>query len=171
MDYLVFSSLKFSPLETLILSYDIVCQWNKNLWARMKTYPHLIQLNRHSELVVVFLVPKFHIPAHIEKCQKQFSFNLTLHVGRTDGEAPERGWAHSNPLSSSTKEMGPGSRRDTLDDHFNDWNYKKTIGLGKSVDVICLLAAHVLITGGSLLRRAKNAVGEAHDQTLAFLEF
>jgi hypothetical protein len=143
MDYLVLSSLKFSPLETLIVSYDIVCQWNKNLWERMKTYPHSIQLNRHSELVVVFLVPKFHLPAHIEKCQKQFSFNLTPHVGRTDGEAPERGWANSNPLSSSTKEMGPGSRRDTLDDHFGDWNYKKVIGLGKSADIDYFLAAHV----------------------------
>ncbi|KAJ7328302.1 hypothetical protein DFH08DRAFT_709675 [Mycena albidolilacea] len=27
--------------------------------------------------------------------------------------------------------MGPGPRRDALDDHFNDWNHKKIIGLGK----------------------------------------
>jgi hypothetical protein len=137
----------------------------------MKTYPHSIQLNRHGELVVVFLVPKFHLPAHTEKCQKQFSFNLTPHVGRTDGEAPERGWANSNPLSSSTKEMGPGSRRDTLDDHFGDWNYKKVIGLGKSIGRVCLLVVHILFAGASLLRRAKTAVAEAHDQTLAFQEF
>lgn len=149
MDYLVLSSLKSSLLETFILSYDIVCQWNKNLWEHMKTYPHSIQLNRHSELVVVFLVPKFHLPAHIEKCQREFSFNLTRGVGRTDGEAPERGWADSNRLSNSTKEMGPGSRHDTLDDHFGDWNYKKVIGLGKYTDIIvrslltfCLQALH-----------------------------
>lgn len=51
-------------------------------------------------------------------------------VGRTDGEAPERGWSHINPVATSTREMGPGSRRDTLDDHFSDWNWKKTTGMG-----------------------------------------
>ena len=80
---------------------------------------------------VLFLVPKFHLPAHVEACNLQFSFNLTKGVGRTDGEAPERGWANINPAAQSTKEMGPGSRRDTLDDHFGDWNWKKMIKLGK----------------------------------------
>jgi hypothetical protein len=27
--------------------------------------------------------------------------------------------------------MGPGARRNALDDHFNDWNHKKIVGLGK----------------------------------------
>jgi hypothetical protein len=27
--------------------------------------------------------------------------------------------------------MGPGSRHDTLDDYFGDWNWKKVIGLGE----------------------------------------
>jgi hypothetical protein len=55
---------------------------------------------------------------------------LSKNVGRMDGEAPERGWLNINPVALSTKEMGPGSRRDTLDDHFGDWNWKKSIGLG-----------------------------------------
>jgi len=58
-----------------------------------------------------------------------FSFNLTCGVGRTDGEAPERGWSNINPLSAQTKVMGPASRQETIDDHFNDWNHKKVIGL------------------------------------------
>ncbi|KAJ7890976.1 hypothetical protein B0H14DRAFT_3428848 [Mycena olivaceomarginata] len=80
-----------------------------------------------------FLVPKFHLPAHIEACNLKFSFHLTPEVGQTDGEAPERGWANANPLARSTKEMGPGSRRDTLDDHFNDWNHKKIIAMGHTL--------------------------------------
>lgn len=79
---------------------------------------------------MLFLVPKFHLPAHIEECNISFSFNLTRGVGRTDGEAPERGWANINPIAQSTKEMGPGSRRDTLDDHFNDWNWRKIVQFG-----------------------------------------
>lgn len=77
-----------------------------------------------------FLVPKFHLPAHIKPCRTRFSFNYTPGVGRTDGEAPERGWAEVNPLAASTREMGPGARRDTLDSHFGDYNWRKTIGLG-----------------------------------------
>ncbi|KAG1887840.1 hypothetical protein F4604DRAFT_1916666 [Suillus subluteus] len=50
-----------------------------------------------------------------------------------DGEAPERGWANINPVASSTKEMGPGARRDTLDDFFGDWNWKKIVSLGTTM--------------------------------------
>ncbi|KAG1737598.1 hypothetical protein EDD22DRAFT_852172 [Suillus occidentalis] len=78
-----------------------------------------------------YFVLKFHLAAHVETCQTQFSFNWTLGVGWTDGEAPERGWANINRVASSTKEMGPGARRDTLNDHFSDWNWKKVTGLGE----------------------------------------
>ena len=113
----------------IVFSYDIACQWHKNLWERMKIFPPEEALS-NSVKSVLFLVLKFHLPAHVEACNLQFSFNLTKGVGRTDGEAPERGWANINPAAQSTKEMGPGTRRDTLDDHFGDWNWKKTIKLG-----------------------------------------
>ncbi|KAJ7434249.1 hypothetical protein B0H11DRAFT_2258549 [Mycena galericulata] len=101
-----------------------------------------------GEKYLVFLVPKFHLPAHIEECNLRFSFNLTRFVGLMDREAPERGWANTNPPANSTKEMGPGSRRDTLNDHFNDWNYKKILLLGKTmlertVDAVPMMVATV----------------------------
>ena len=92
-------------------------------------YLHIDLSGKH----VTFLVPKFHLPAHVASCQTAFSVNLTRGVGRTDGEAPERGWSNINPLSSQTKMMGPASRRETIDDHFNDWNHKKVIGFGKCI--------------------------------------
>ncbi|KAG2121984.1 hypothetical protein DEU56DRAFT_917982 [Suillus clintonianus] len=81
----------------------------------------------------IFFVPKFHIQAHIDECRTNFSFNWSRYVGRTDGEAPERGWSNINRVASSTKEMGPGARRDTLDDHFGDWNWKKITALGRTL--------------------------------------
>ncbi|KAG2028955.1 hypothetical protein BDR03DRAFT_882220 [Suillus americanus] len=117
-------------VHVLNISYDIACQWNKNLWSRMSAFPHKYHIN-HDEKVITFLVPKFHLPAHIACCQTRFSFNFIKGVGRTDGEAPERGWADINPLATSTCEMGPGSRRDTIDDHFNDWNWKKVCAMGE----------------------------------------
>jgi hypothetical protein len=131
MDYLFLRSLRLVFLVWLVVSYDIACQWAKNLRDRMGLYPHELQTALEGFLSLVFLVPKFHLPAHIASCQIEYSFNLTRWVGRTDGEAPERGWSRFNNVATQTKEMGPGSRRDTLDDHFGDWNWKKTVGLGK----------------------------------------
>jgi hypothetical protein len=132
MDYIFFSTLRHSALASLNISYDIACQWNKNLWDRMTAMPVSLHLDRIKK-TIRFFVPKFHLPAHISVCQSMFSFNFGKHVGRTDGEAPERGWSNINPVASSTKEMGPGSRQDTLDDHFGDWNWKKLVGLGKII--------------------------------------
>lgn len=109
MDYLFFSALKNTSLTTVNVSYDIACQWHRNLWDRMQTLPTELCLPR-EEKVFTFLVPKFHLPAHIAECQWRFSFNFIKGVGWTDSEAPERGWANLNTVASSTKEMGPGHR-------------------------------------------------------------
>ncbi|KIJ21125.1 hypothetical protein PAXINDRAFT_160454 [Paxillus involutus ATCC 200175] len=86
--------------------------------------PDRLHLDGHDKLVQ-FFIPKFHLKAHIQECQTAFSFNFSRGVRRTDGEAPERGWANINQVASSTKEMGLGARRDALDDHFGNWNWKK----------------------------------------------
>ncbi|TFK67072.1 hypothetical protein BDN72DRAFT_879900 [Pluteus cervinus] len=133
MDFIFFSSLCLTTFGLLIVSYDIACQWFKNLWARMNKYPDVLWISNDQQAATRFFVPKFHLPAHVGSCQTAFSFNLNHSVGRTDGEAPERGWSHLNPLSTSTAEMGPGSRRDTLEDHFGDWNWRKTKSIGTSL--------------------------------------
>ncbi|KAJ7808713.1 hypothetical protein B0H14DRAFT_3761075 [Mycena olivaceomarginata] len=130
MDYMFFRSVAGSDLLQFFVSYDIACQWSLHIWGHMIKYQdETLTLDGRGRFFT-FLVPKFHLPAHIEACNLKYSFNLTPRVGQTDGEAPERGWANTNPLARSTKEMGPGFRRDTLDDHFNDWNHKKIIALG-----------------------------------------
>ncbi|KAJ7036439.1 hypothetical protein C8F04DRAFT_1258005 [Mycena alexandri] len=108
MDYIFFIGLAGSELSELFVSYDIACQWHKNIWERMKTFNQ-------------------------EACKILFSFHLTRYVGMTDGEAPEQGWSTLNPLAGSTAEMGPGNRRDTINHAFNDMNHKKILGLGKAM--------------------------------------
>ncbi|KAJ7145502.1 hypothetical protein C8R46DRAFT_918383, partial [Mycena filopes] len=130
IDYMFFMSLAESDLQQFFVSYDIACQWHKNIWDRMQIYPRELQ-EKNGRRWFVFLVPKFHLPAHIESCTINFSFLLTPYVGQTDGEAPERGWSNINPLALSTREMGPHLRREILDDHFNDWNWKKILSMGK----------------------------------------
>ncbi|KAF6758787.1 hypothetical protein DFP72DRAFT_807241 [Ephemerocybe angulata] len=124
IDYIAFSAIHWFKVQELIISYDIGCQWHKKLFERLrKLPPHLIP---KFLVVLLVLIPKFHLPAHVEYCNRTYSFNLTKGVGRTDGEAPERGWSRMNAVAKSTAEMGPGTRRDTLDDHMADENWDKT---------------------------------------------
>ncbi|KZP09993.1 hypothetical protein FIBSPDRAFT_913941 [Athelia psychrophila] len=132
MDYMFFSSTSQQDFVRLVMSYDIVCQWSVHLWTRMLNMPGYIHIDRENKQIIV-LIPKFHLPAHVKSCHTAYSFNLTRGVGQTDGEAPERGWANINPLSSSAKRMGPASYRETIDDHFGDWNWLRIVGLGKSL--------------------------------------
>ncbi len=129
MDYFVLSTLMDDTPPDLVISYDIACQWHKKNFAWISEYPELLR-PKQLERNILYLVPKFHLPAHILKCHNDFSFNFSAKVGRTDGEAPEHGWAATNALAVSTKEMGPGACWDTLDDHFGDYNWRKIITLG-----------------------------------------
>lgn len=106
MDYIFLSSLRQNVPQHLVVSYDIACQWIRHLLDRCAIYPPSLI---HT-LIINYLIPKFHLSAHQPICHTNFSFNYTPNVGRTDGEAPERGWAAMNPVANSTKEMGPGSR-------------------------------------------------------------
>lgn len=130
MDYIFFSSATKNDYVRLVMSYDIVCQWWINLWLRMTAMPYNLQIDCERKLFI-FLILKFHLPAHIAKCHTSYSFNFTRSVGQTEGEAPERGWSNINPVSSSTKQMGPASYRETIDDHFGDWNHQRIIRFGK----------------------------------------
>ncbi|KAF9553123.1 hypothetical protein CPC08DRAFT_646024 [Agrocybe pediades] len=149
MDYLFFSSLKDTDLIETVVSYDIACQWSINLWDRMKIYPRWMHVDHQNRTTYRFLIPKFHLPAHIKPCHTAYSFDFNDDVGRTDGEGVERGWSFINPVATSTREMGPGSRRDTMDDHFGDWNWKKTIFLALLI-----------------LRRFEHAVPTAFEHSL-----
>lgn len=114
----------------VVLSYDIACQYSVNLQKRLDCYPASLRPHQRDD-DYTFVIPKFHLPAHQESCRTGYSFNYTPHVANTDGEAPERGWSGSNALASSTKEMGPGHRRDILDDTFGDYNWRKVTLLRK----------------------------------------
>ncbi|KAF8182182.1 hypothetical protein K438DRAFT_1600936, partial [Mycena galopus ATCC 62051] len=130
MDYLVASFLWHFDIRLFkIFSYDIVCQWSKNVIERLKTLPPLVKFTLAKKLAA-FVIPKLHIYGHKLLCQLYFSLNYTPGAARTDGEGIERPWASIGPVAMSTREMGPGSRHNTLDDHWGHWNWQKLIGLG-----------------------------------------
>jgi Kyakuja-Dileera-Zisupton transposase len=123
----------FLALTTIVFSYDIACQWYRNLRTRMLRLPPKMRISDHLFEVLRFFIPKLHIYAHGSKCQYKYSFNFQKWSARTDGEDPERFWSHINPASLSTREMSPGARFDTLDSHAADWNWRKIVKLGVSI--------------------------------------
>ncbi|KAG9225760.1 hypothetical protein CCMSSC00406_0007770 [Pleurotus cornucopiae] len=128
MDFIVLSAVVGLTLSTLMIIYDIACQWSSNFATRMKELPSSLHIT--SNVHIEYAIPKCHLHAHQVACQTPNSLNLKPGVGRTDGEGIERDWSLVNPAANSTKEMGAGSRHDTLDDIFGYHNWLKTTGLG-----------------------------------------
>ncbi|KAJ7481682.1 hypothetical protein FB451DRAFT_1444162 [Mycena latifolia] len=76
-----------------VISYDIICQWWKHLYDRLRNLPPPMRLT----LVMVlfrFVIPKMHIHSHTLACQLMFSLNFLAGAGQTDGEGIERPWAN-----------------------------------------------------------------------------
>jgi hypothetical protein len=131
MDFILFYTLIEITIILLILSYDIACQYSRNLMKRVAHLPSYMRIPANVFVNIKYVIPKFHIYGHGARCQYRFSLNFLRWSARTNGEEPERWWAHINPVSMSTKEMSPGSRTDVIDDHAAAWNFRKITRFGK----------------------------------------
>lgn len=116
-----------------VLAYDIGCQYSVNLVSRFQQ-----QFPSMNIADLIILIGKMHVQSHVPECQWRYSFNYTDFVGQMDGEEAERFWSESNQIAGSTKQMNPGRRMDTLDDHIRDWNRRKMQNLGK-YSALCLV--------------------------------
>ena len=103
-----------SPKLMKIGSYDITCRWGVHLLERLKRLPLLVRL--HVICSLSFVIPKLHIYGHKIHCQLNYSFHYHPGVGNTNGEGIEQSHSFISPMGTTTREMGPGSRPDTLDD-------------------------------------------------------
>ncbi|KAJ7165276.1 hypothetical protein C8R46DRAFT_1220409 [Mycena filopes] len=127
MDYILTSAVAGFDGKQLTLSYDIACQWKRNLAERMKRLPKELQLDLDAIDIDTGL-PVWHALAHEDICATVNSLNYIPGVGRTDGEGVERLWAWLNACSYATKEMGLGNRADTVKDKLDAHNFLKNIG-------------------------------------------
>ncbi|KAJ7862390.1 hypothetical protein B0H14DRAFT_3444766 [Mycena olivaceomarginata] len=111
MDYIVASAWQHvRGLLFFLLSYDIMCQWSKNLKERLLKLPPAL---------------RFHLVQYFVK----FFFAAVY----ADMEGIKRIWSSSGLIGASTREMGPGSRQDTLDDFWHFWNWNKVVGMGQTL--------------------------------------
>ena len=131
MDFILLSALAPLLVAAVFVSYDIACQFKLKFSSRMPKLP--VDLHLPPSVDLGWGIPKCHCPMHKVPCQAPHSLNLKHGVGRTDSEGIEQSWAEMNRVANSTKEMGPGSRHDTLDDHLGHHNFRKCVSLGKFI--------------------------------------
>lgn len=109
----------------LLVSYDIACQYSRNLTKHLlKGFPDIPQLRDLVEWTI-FAVPKLHIQGHKDDCQYQYLLNYIEGAGCTARELIETSWAEMNNVGPSTRKMNPGHCHDVLNDLYGDWNWRK----------------------------------------------
>lgn len=126
VDFVIFSALMTLNVYRIVLTYDIACQWSKKFRKRLEEFPP--EMHIPDTTIVDVAVPGWHINGHGETCRNNYNLSYMDGVGRTIGEDVETTWAGTNPLAPSVREMGPAARHDTLNDHWNGWNFRKIVG-------------------------------------------
>jgi hypothetical protein len=117
--------------------YDVACQWIIHLSKRIEKGDYLDM--PEFEEGIKALVGKFHISAHVKGCFEEFSPNFFKGIGQVDGEILETLWSRFNPSSRMVRTASKAHRREILDDHMRDSNWKKQVGMGKFISCQTLI--------------------------------
>ena len=125
IDFNVLATLISILLLQIILTYDVACQWSKNLQKHIADFLPEMQILETMKLDIA--IPRWHINRHGETCRNNFNISYMEGAGRMVGKDIETVWAGTNLLAPSIQEMGPAARHDMLNDHWNGWNFRKII--------------------------------------------
>jgi len=138
MDYSIFKALNFNMegIEAALISYDVMCQWSVHMKDRVMSSPHL---NLPNDLELKLAIGLFHIHGHRDTCLARYSPSFIEGGRQIDGETIETLWAPLNEISRSTRGMSTSHRREVIDDHMNDSNWKKLVDVGKFSSINLML--------------------------------
>ena len=130
MDYSIFKALNFNMngIEVALICYDVMCQWSIHMKDRVNGSMHL---KIPDGLELRLGISLFHIYGHQDTCLARYSPTFIEGGWQIDGKIIETLWAPLNEISRSTRGMLTSHRREVIDDHMNDSNWKKLIDLGK----------------------------------------
>lgn len=128
MDYSLCEAVKYSnvgAIQKIIHLYDINCQYHIYFADRVDDSPYLSMPSHHE---IYHGIGLMHIGGHIATCFARFSPTFIPDAGRVDGEILESLWSVLNEVSPSTQNASHAARREMLDEHMNDSNWKKILG-------------------------------------------
>ncbi|KAJ3994816.1 hypothetical protein F5050DRAFT_1809260 [Lentinula boryana] len=110
-----------------LISYDYACGLTPNISDRFHQYhPTQAPIIDNAQ----WIIPSCHVRNHIEGCNYLYSYLYKSSTGHFYGESAEAPWDTFNQLGSSVMQMSAGHRIDTLINHYNNWNWRKTVGIG-----------------------------------------
>ena len=129
MDYSLTQAVKNTAhgVRSLIVLYDIWCQYGVHLKARIAPNPYLTWPENARTVGGIGL---FHIHGHQRSCMARFSPTFIVGAGQIEGEIIETLWRKLNEVSPSARSMTAAHREELLDDHMNDSNFKKMLSIG-----------------------------------------
>ena len=139
MDFALMSTLipsVQSRIPRILVSYDIACQGQKNLQARLDSYNTFPPLDLSTLTYWKAIVPKFHLHRHGQDCQLSYNLAYMKWASWVDSEHIESRWAQTNPMATWTWVSGPNACWATLDDHWNAGNWQKSLQLHKSFIIL-----------------------------------
>lgn len=110
--------------------YDINCQYQVHFETRIKEG---VYLDKPEHIDIYHGIGLMHIGGHVPSCFARFSPSFIPDAGRVDGEILESLWSVLNEVSPSTQTASHASRREMLDEHMNDSNWKKILGSSKII--------------------------------------
>ncbi|KAF7799450.1 hypothetical protein EIP86_010685 [Pleurotus ostreatoroseus] len=134
MDFVWASALRHFRGIDPFTTYDIVCHWLLYLEGRITELPpeyHPSKIPGFEQLM--WAIGKLHWYSHKAAGHSRYSLNFIPGAARSDGEGIERRWWVIQPITNSTKMMGPGSRQGTLNDQFGFMNWRNLVKLGDSL--------------------------------------
>jgi hypothetical protein len=76
-------------------------------------------------------IGKLHVQAHKDDCQYRYALQYIFGAGCLGGETIETGWAETNRIACSTREMAAGYRHDRINDQLGDGNWQKQSNMGE----------------------------------------
>ena len=117
-------------IQKALIIYDVACQWCKHFATCVERDPGL---SLPGEMDIVPAIGKFHLSAHKAYCFPRFSLMFIKGAGHIDGEILETLWASFNKISPTARSMTLAHRQELYDNHMRDSNWKKLVGIGKSI--------------------------------------
>lgn len=130
MDYVFCSAMTHRQGTAKLPSYDIMCQWFKNLFTRIRALPEHLHVDLPDKNSLRYAIPKLHWYGHKEEGHSRFSLNNIPGAARNDLEAIERTWPKAEATGGSTKQSGPGGHHLTLNDVWGHQNWRKLVDIG-----------------------------------------
>lgn len=117
-------------IPVVMICYDIMCEYHVKLAERVAKNPKLI----FPEVTLEKAIGLFHVHGHKDECFFRFATSFIPGAGIVDGEVLETLWSVLNNISRSTRTATLAHRAEIIDDHMNDSNWKKMVGI---VDTVC----------------------------------